>query len=72
MNDQWEFLNRYNIVSVTPLLKGWSKDKKYVLTDANDRKYLLRISVKELYDKKKKQFELLKLLRKPKFIVQDL
>ncbi|MBQ7828396.1 MAG: phosphotransferase [Clostridia bacterium] len=62
MNHLVKFLKRYNMVSVTPLLKGWSKDKKYILTDSNDCKYILRISDKELYDKKKKQFELLKLL----------
>ena len=40
--------------------KGWSKDKKYLVTDEEGNKYLLRISSIELYDRKKKQFEYMK------------
>ena len=43
-----------------PLNKGWSKDKKFFITDKNGEKYLLRISDISLYEKKKKQFELLR------------
>lgn len=60
MRNQIEFIKTQNIVSISPLLKGWSKDKKYILEDAKGCKFLLRISDKSLYEKKKKQFELLK------------
>lgn len=53
-----DIIERYNINFVEPLTKGWSKDKKYILT-SKDKKYLLRVSDISLYDKKKKQFELL-------------
>ncbi len=47
-----------------PLLKGWSSDKKYRLSSVGGENYLLRISDGELFDKKKKQFELLKKIEK--------
>lgn len=53
-------IEKYNINFVEPLNKGWSKDKKYILTDSSDSKYLLRVSSPSLYSKKKEQFELLK------------
>lgn len=53
-----DIIERYNINFVEPLTKGWSRDKKYILT-SKDEKYLLRVSDISLYDKKKKQFELL-------------
>ncbi|MBR3840463.1 MAG: phosphotransferase [Erysipelotrichales bacterium] len=55
-----DFIKSHNIVSTIPLLKGWSRDKKYILEDTNGTKYLLRISDKSLYEQKHKQFELLK------------
>ena len=48
-----------NVKSIESLNKGWSRDKKYIITTDKD-KYLLRISDISLYEKKKKQFELLK------------
>lgn len=51
-------------ISIEPLLKGWSKDKKYIITDQNNKKYLLRISNIDLYEKKLKQFNLLKSVEK--------
>ena len=50
-----------NVKSIEALNKGWSRDKKYIITTDKD-KYLLRISDISLYEKKKKQFELLKRL----------
>ena len=58
-----DIIEKYNISFVEPLTKGWSKDKKYILT-SKDKKYLLRVSDISLYDKKKKQFELLKKIEK--------
>ncbi len=46
-----------NYVSKEPIQKGWSKDKKYCITDENGQKYLLRISAEELYERKKQEFE---------------
>lgn len=48
-----------DITECEPLLKGWSKDKKFRLTSSDGKKFLLRISESELFEKKKKQFELL-------------
>lgn len=45
---------------IEPLTKGWSKDKKFHVVDKSGREMLLRISDSDLYDKKKRQFELLK------------
>ena len=57
----FEYLyEKYGIVSVTPLLKGWSGDQKYILENSNGQRYVLRLSDHDLYEKKKKQFELLK------------
>ena len=52
--------DKYRIVSVAPLLKGWSGDQKYILENSNGERYVLRLSDHNLYEKKKKQFELLK------------
>ena len=49
-------------ITIEPLNKGWSKDNKYIITDKDDIKYLLRISDISLYEKKKHQFGLLKKL----------
>ena len=56
-------IEKYNISFIEPLTKGWSKDKKYILT-SKDKKYLLRLSNISLYNKKKEQFELLKKIEK--------
>ena len=40
--------------------KGWSNDKKYILTTSNNKKLLLRVSDKTAYDDKKTIFEKLK------------
>ena len=58
-----DIIEKYNISFVEPLTKGWSKDKKYILT-SKDKKYLLRWSNISLYNKKKEQFELLKKIEK--------
>ena len=49
-----DIIEKYNIKSVVPLTKGWSKDKKYILT-SDDKRYLLRVSDISLYEKKKEQ-----------------
>ena len=59
-----DLCKRYGITAKTPLLKGWSGDKKYVLEDREGVRYLLRLSDPSLYEKKKKQFELLRNLGK--------
>lgn len=38
--------------------KGWSKDKKYCVTDENNQRYLLRVSAMESYERKKQEYEL--------------
>lgn len=53
-------LKKMGISRWEPLNKGWSRDKKFVLTDRDGVKFLLRIFDGSLYDAKKKQFDLLK------------
>ncbi len=49
-----------NIVQKIPINKGWSGDKKYCAVTAEGDKYLLRISPIELFDRKKRQFDRMK------------
>lgn len=51
-------------INIIPLNKGWSNDKKFIVTDNNFQKYLLRISSIELFEKKKNQFKLLEKVSK--------
>lgn len=53
---------RYRILDSEKITSGFSKDEKIVLTDAFDRKFLLRIGDKETYQKKQEQFNLLRRL----------
>lgn len=39
-----------NFVTKEPINKGWSKDKKYCVTDENGNRYLLRVSDIAEYD----------------------
>ena len=39
--------------------KGWSEDKKYCLTDKQGKRFLLRVSPIEQYDRKKSEYELM-------------
>lgn len=52
-------MSRFNIDSMTPITKGWSCDKKYCVTSADGKKYLLRISPAELHDRKKVTFDMM-------------
>ena len=54
-----QLCEKYKIVSAAPLLKGWSGDKKYILENGDGERYVLRLSDHGLYEKKKRQFELL-------------
>lgn len=58
------FIKENNIVDISLLSKGWSGDEKYILTDINNVKYLLRKSNPELYEKRKTQFNLLQEIEK--------
>lgn len=40
--------------------KGWSRDKKYCMTDENGTRYLLRVSDISEYDAKKAEFEMMR------------
>ena len=42
-------------VSKEPVLKGWSGDKKYCLTDEQGNRFLLRVTPIEKYDEKMKE-----------------
>ena len=47
------------IVSKEKIEKGWSGDKKYCVSDKEGRKYLLRISPIEQYERKKSEYDLM-------------
>ena len=46
-----------NIISQTPILKGWSGDSKFCVETADGRKYLLRISPPDRLERKRREFE---------------
>ena len=48
-----------NFAEITPVLKGWSEDKKYCVTGYDGTKYLLRISPTERFETRKNLFEML-------------
>ncbi len=45
-----------NTANKKPILKGWSNDKKYCITDENGEQFLLRISDISQYDEKRSEF----------------
>ena len=47
------------IVSKVKIEKGWSGDKKYCVNDKEGRKFLLRISPIDQYERKKSEFDLM-------------
>ncbi len=49
-----------NFISKELISKGWSKDKKYAVTDETGTRYLLRISDMAVHDRKKAEFELMR------------
>ena len=52
-------ITKYNIKKYEELKLGWSKDTKYILTDKNNNKFMLRVSDKSLHTKRLRQFNLL-------------
>lgn len=44
---------------VTPISKGWSSDKKYLVETVDGKLQLLRISDIEAYEAKKKEYEII-------------
>lgn len=50
---------KFNFMSLTPITKGWSGDKKYCVIRVDGRKYLLRISPSDHYNRKKVEFEMM-------------
>ena len=44
---------------VTPISKGWSSDKKYLVETADGKLQLLRISDIDAYEAKKKEYEII-------------
>lgn len=51
--------NRESWESIKPINKGWSSDKKYKITTKEGKTLLLRISAKEQYEEKKKEYEII-------------
>lgn len=54
------FMDRFKLVKIEPINKGWSSDKKYCATKADRSKVLLRTSSIDQNDTKKAEFELMK------------
>ncbi len=49
-----------NFATKEPINKGWSKDKKYCVTDENGTRYLLRVSDIAQLDAKRSEFDMMK------------
>ena len=49
----------YTFTEITPILKGWSDDEKYLVQTDDGQKLLLRLSAGDKYDRKKEEFEAL-------------
>lgn len=49
-------IKKYNIVEIHPINYGWSGDKKSILIDKSGKKYILRESPIELFDKRNTQY----------------
>lgn len=60
MFENIQFIEANGITEIKPLEEGWSDDKKYILKDQNGVRYILRVSDKAKYNKKLKQYELLR------------
>lgn len=52
-----ETMYKHKFITKQLIDKGWSKDKKYCVTDEQGNKFLLRVSQIEQYEKKKHEFE---------------
>lgn len=52
-------MRQYKIIKRQQIKKGWSRDKKYCITDEEGRKFLLRVSSAEQYEQKKSEFDLM-------------
>ena len=52
-------MSAFNFDTMTLITKGWSGDTKYCVTKSDGKKYLLRISSSEKYDRKKVEFEMM-------------
>ena len=48
-----------NAVDIKEISKGFSPDKKYIITSANNDKYLLRTGDIKEYERKKIEFQIL-------------
>ena len=48
-----------NITSREPILKGWSDDRKYCVTDETGARFLLRVSDAALHDAKQTEFRMM-------------
>jgi aminoglycoside phosphotransferase (APT) family kinase protein len=51
-----------SFVSREPIHKGWSSDRKFCVTDANQIRYLLRISDPAQYEEKQMEFQMMERL----------
>lgn len=54
--------NHNNFAKIEPINKGWSSDKKFYIETVENKRLLLRISDITEYDKKKAEFEAVKLV----------
>lgn len=58
----FDIKNSTTFKKIKPIKKGWSSDKKYYVETLTDEKLLLRIADISEYDKKKSEFEMMKML----------
>jgi aminoglycoside phosphotransferase (APT) family kinase protein len=58
--DMQDIKNYSAFKRIEPVNKGWSNDKKYYIETVDGRKLLLRIADISLFERKKKEFEMMK------------
>lgn len=59
INDLNKLIPNYNFQNIEHFEKGWSEDKKFILKDGQNKKYLLRLSPQEKYEQTKMQIDLI-------------
>jgi aminoglycoside phosphotransferase (APT) family kinase protein len=59
IDEALSYLNKYKVENISPLIKGYSNDKKYLLQLNNNKSLLMKVSNIKSYTRKKQEFNYL-------------